>query len=85
VSDPCIIASHTDGMLLVVRMRKNSRAAVRRAGEMLDSYGVRLFGVVANDFDASAEEDGYNYKSYEAYYTSHAEPPREAVAAAPVS
>lgn len=85
VSDPCIVATHTDGMLLVVRMRKNSRAAVRRTGETLDSYGVRVFGVVANDFDASAEQDGYNYDSYEAYYNSHAEPMQATETAAMIS
>jgi Mrp family chromosome partitioning ATPase len=80
VSDPSIIAPHTDGMLLVVRMRKNKRPAVERTRETLDSYGVRLFGVIANDFSASANREGYSYDSYDVYYRQPREPEKEAVA-----
>jgi capsular exopolysaccharide synthesis family protein len=68
VTDPCIVAPHTDGMLLVVRMEKNKRPAVERTRDTLDSYGVRLFGVVANDFNVDANREGYNYDGYDVYY-----------------
>jgi capsular exopolysaccharide synthesis family protein len=68
VSDPCIVAPHTDGMLLVVRMEKNKRPAVQRTRETLDAYDVRLFGVVANDFDVSSNREGYSYDGYDVYY-----------------
>ena len=69
VSDPSIISPYTDGMLLVVRMNKNKRPAVVRTCEVLESHGVRLFGVVANDFEA-APGDGEPYHDYSSYYTS---------------
>ncbi|MBX3441792.1 MAG: polysaccharide biosynthesis tyrosine autokinase [Planctomyces sp.] len=69
VSDPCIIAPSTDGLVLVVRLRKNSRAAVERTRDTLDAYGVRRFGVIANGTGRS-EDDGIDYDSYESYYSS---------------
>ncbi len=68
VTDPCVIASQTDGMVLVVRMEKNKRASVVHTREQLDSYGVRLLGVIANDATDAAERDGYHYDSYDVYY-----------------
>lgn len=69
VSDPCIIAPHTDGMLLVVRMNKNKRPAVMRTRDILDSHGVNLYGVIANDSESDAEP-GANYHDYSSYYTA---------------
>ncbi|WP_437205257.1 polysaccharide biosynthesis tyrosine autokinase [Planctomicrobium sp. SH664] len=69
VSDPCIIAPHVDGMLLMVRMKKTKRAAVRRALETLSSHGIRVYGIVANGFDASTSSDSsYDYDTYGSYY-----------------
>lgn len=48
VSDPCIIAPHTDGLLLVLRIAKNARASVHQACEVLQTHDVRLLGSVAN-------------------------------------
>ncbi len=69
VSDPCIISPHVDGMLLVVRMQKNKRPAVVRTRDMLNSHGVELYGVIANDVvisDGAEEEFG----AYAAYYNA---------------
>ena len=68
VTDPCVVAPQTDGMVLVVRMEKNSRTSVTHAREQLDSYGVRLWGVVANDATEAAQRDGYNDHGYDVYY-----------------
>ncbi len=68
VTDPCVIAPKTDGMVLVVRMEKNNRATVTHTREQLDAYGVRLLGVVANDATEAAHRDGYSADSYNVYY-----------------
>ena len=65
VSDPCIVSPHVDGLLLVVRAHKNKRDVVRRAHEILDTHGIRLYGAIANDVEEAAEAEG-NYKEY--YY-----------------
>lgn len=75
VSDPCIVAPHVDGLLLVVRMEKNKRASIDRVRETLVSHGVKLYGVVANDVKAAtANDEGMGYDSYSSYYTSEASP-----------
>jgi capsular exopolysaccharide synthesis family protein len=67
VSDPCIIARHVDGLLLVIRMQKNKRAAIEHARDTLQAHGVRLYGVIANGLDARA---GYAAPGYDKYYTT---------------
>jgi capsular exopolysaccharide synthesis family protein len=75
VSDPCIIAPETDGMLLVVRMFKSRRPAMARLQETLAAHGVHLFGVMANDFkSALAYEAGFDYDAYGTYYTASQHP-----------
>jgi len=71
VSDPSIVAPHADGMLLVVRMNKNTRPTLLRTQETLNAHGVKLYGIVANDFTATnASEEGYNYEEYSGYYST---------------
>lgn len=67
VSDPAIISPHVDGMLMVVRMGKNKRVAAERARDLIDSHGIRLYGVIANDVDYTAD-DGLAYTQYDKYY-----------------
>ncbi len=74
VTDPCVIAPKTDAMVLVVRMAKNKRNAVIHTREQLDSYGVRLLGVVANDATEAAERDGYRYDHYDVYLQKNSAP-----------
>lgn len=66
VSDPCIISPHVDGMLLVVRIAKNKRAALTRTRELLETHGVPLYGTLANDLDL--EVNGYGSGNYSEYY-----------------
>ena len=70
VSDPAIISPHIDGLLLVVRMGKNKRAAAERAREMIDSHGIRLYGVIVNDVDYSAD-DTVAFSEYDKYYNAN--------------
>jgi Mrp family chromosome partitioning ATPase len=59
-------------MLLVVRMQKTRRAAAERLQETLSAHGVKIYGVIANAFDAALAADaGYDYDSYGSYYTSN--------------
>ena len=48
VSDPCVIASQVDGVLLVLRPTNDSRWRAERAKELLDAIDVRPIGVVVN-------------------------------------
>lgn len=48
VSDPCILARHADGLLIVARINKNTRAAAIRVREIVEDQGIRVLGVVAN-------------------------------------
>jgi succinoglycan biosynthesis transport protein ExoP len=82
VSDPAIISPHIDGLLLVVRMGKNKRAAAQRARETIDSHGIRLYGVIANDVDYSTDE-GVAYNEYDKYYAPDQTAPPTPVAPAP--
>jgi capsular exopolysaccharide synthesis family protein len=66
VSDPCIVSPHVDGMVLVVRMGKNKRAAITHTRELLETHGVPLYGTLANDL--SQEGGGYGTSSYSEYY-----------------
>lgn len=67
VSDPAIIAPLVDGLLLVVRMGKNKRATAQRSRELVDSHGIPLYGVVANDIDYT-EDGGQEFSMYDRYY-----------------
>jgi succinoglycan biosynthesis transport protein ExoP len=68
VSDPCIVAPNTDGLVLVLRMGKNKRNAARRATELIDTNNIRVIGVVCNGTSAVAE--GYSYKeTYGDYFS----------------
>lgn len=66
VSDPAVVAPQTDGMLLVVRLQKNKRGALKRTLSALDSHGAAVLGVIANDVDPSTED--YRSSDYDAYY-----------------
>lgn len=60
VSDPCIVAQHTDGLILVLRMNKNKRNTAKRSTEILQTNNVRVVGLVCNGTDA--ESEGYDYR-----------------------
>jgi capsular exopolysaccharide synthesis family protein len=67
VSDPCIVAQRTHALILVLRMSRNRRTAVKRAAELLQTNNVPVIGIVCNGTDAST--GGYDYRSV---YTSDA-------------
>jgi Mrp family chromosome partitioning ATPase len=58
VTDPSVVAPRADGVVLVLRITKQSRAAAMRATEMLATMGANVLGVVVNGF---GQKRGYGY------------------------
>jgi len=64
VTDPVILSTLVDGVVLVVHGGKSTRDVVRRTRQELAMAGAKIFGVVLNNVDISAE--GYDsYSDYE--------------------
>ena len=81
VSDPAIVAPRVDGLLLVIRVGKSTKAESVRARNILAELDVNILGVLVNTVDAGSGKEGeygygygYNYsydydaKSYGAEY-----------------
>jgi polysaccharide biosynthesis transport protein len=65
VTDPAIVASQSDGMVLVIRQGYCTRRMLARATEILRDLDVKVYGFVFNGVDASLPE----YYGYLGYYT----------------
>jgi capsular exopolysaccharide synthesis family protein len=68
VSDPCVIGSQVDGVLLTLRPTRDSRWRAQRAKEILESVGVTPLGVVVNDVGAKITQ---SYRSYPVKFESY--------------
>jgi capsular exopolysaccharide synthesis family protein len=66
VTDPLIVASLADGLVLVIRQGYCTRAMIARAGEIFRDVGVKVYGFVLNGVDASLPEY-YGYLGYYSY------------------
>lgn len=66
VTDPMIVASLADGLVLVIRQGFCTRAMIARVGEVFRDVGVKLYGFVLNGVDASLPEY-YGYLGYYSY------------------
>jgi capsular exopolysaccharide synthesis family protein len=66
VTDPLIVASLADGLVLVVRQGSCTRAMLARAGEIFRDVGVKVYGFVLNGVDPSLPEY-YGYLGYYSY------------------
>ena len=66
VSDPCVIARNTDGVVLVSRMNKNPRSALIRVRQLLNDQEIPLIGAVVNGVpQKGGHEFGYTfYREY---------------------
>ena len=69
VSDPCILARHADGMLVVARVGKNTRTSAARVREMVQNQGIAVLGTVANGV-IPGQDRGYSYSHYGEYVSS---------------
>ncbi|MFZ5519245.1 MAG: GumC family protein [Candidatus Zhuqueibacterota bacterium] len=67
VNDSMILSKNIDGVCFVVRSEKAKRDAVQRAKSILQTQGIKIFGVILNDVNLKSQY-GY-YKDY--YYYSH--------------
>ena len=75
-TDGVLIASMVDGVILVVHASKSSRQVVRRARQLLQDVGARIFGVVLNKVNLQSQDNYYYYQSYyhrDSYNTDQAE------------
>jgi capsular exopolysaccharide synthesis family protein len=62
VSDPCVVARQTDGILLLVRLNKNSRSALIRVRQLLADQEIPVIGAVINGVPhQGGHEYGYTY------------------------
>lgn len=66
VTDPLIVASLADGLVLVIRQGYCTRGMLVRAGEIFRDVGVKVYGFVLNGVDASLPEY-YGYLGYYSY------------------
>ena len=66
VTDPLIVASLADGLVLVIRQGYCTRAMLSRVGEVFRDVGVKVYGFVLNGVDASLPEY-YGYLGYYSY------------------
>lgn len=66
VTDPVILSTMVDGVILVVQSGRSTRDVVRRARQELLNVGAKVFGVVLNNFDMKKE----GYSSDYSYYRS---------------
>jgi len=73
-TDGVLIASMVDGVILVVHAGKSSRQVVRRARQLLQDVGAKIFGVVLNNVNLRSQ-DSYYYQSY--YHRNHYRPSDE--------
>ena len=65
VTDAAVLASLTDGTVLVVAAGRTRRAAAQRAQEALARVGGHLVGVVLNRFGGEANKSDYSAYPYE--------------------
>jgi capsular exopolysaccharide synthesis family protein len=65
VTDPVILSTLVDGVMIVVRSGKTKRGAALRSHLELSNVGGKIFGVVLNNFDARKQgyESYYNYSN----------------------
>jgi polysaccharide biosynthesis transport protein len=70
VTDPVILSTMADGVMVVVSWGKSSRDLVRRVRQELMSVGAKIFGVVLNG--VNLRRDGYNEEYYR-YYSGYGE------------
>ena len=67
VTDPAIIGSITDGVVLVLRAGHTTREAAQFARRQLGDAGARILGLVMNQTDRKGRGYGYRYGYYASY------------------
>jgi capsular exopolysaccharide synthesis family protein len=68
VSDASVLVSVADGAVLLIQHRRNPRAMVQRARQIVEERKTQLVGVVLNQVPSDAGEDyGYYTRNYDYY------------------
>ena len=67
VTDPVVLSTRVDGVILVVQAGRSTRDILRRARNELLQVGAKVFGVVLNNLDMRREGYGPNDSSYYNY------------------
>jgi Mrp family chromosome partitioning ATPase len=71
VTDPMILSTMVDGVIIVVKSGQSKSELVRRAAQDLVSVGAKVLGVVLNDFNL--KQEGYDYYYYYRYYSDYSD------------
>lgn len=61
VTDACVLASITDGVIQVVASARSSRKILERGKDQLEAVGARIVGVILNDVKMKRSGYGYGY------------------------
>ncbi len=67
VTDPSILASMVDAVVMTLKIRRKSKPNLKEAATILRTVGARLIGVVVNNSDESSSSDGYKGYGYYRY------------------
>lgn len=70
VTDPSTLASRVDGVLLVVRLKKNAKPVAARASRMLETLEANVIGVVVNGVGSRAARAYGKYADADGYSNS---------------
>lgn len=83
VSDPSVIASTVDGVLLVVRIDKNRRGVIRKVQQIIQTNHIKITGLLANNVitDSLVGYDYIDSEGYQEYFQSQAQQPAKSEAA----
>jgi capsular exopolysaccharide synthesis family protein len=64
VTDPAILGTLVDGVVLVAKCEKTSKDSIRQAMRALRDANARVFGVILNDVDITAKRYSGAYYAY---------------------
>ena len=77
VTDPLVLGSQVDGVLMVIQAGRCAKPLVLRSKEQLESVKARIVGAVLNDVSSEVGRyyyrDYYYYRYYSGYYGEEAE------------
>ena len=71
VTDPCVVASRVDGVLLTLRLSRHCGPQAERAKQILTTLGVKMVGVVVNGVSRNQGHGRYGVGQYEYTYTAN--------------
>jgi capsular exopolysaccharide synthesis family protein len=71
VTDAVLLSPEADGVIIVVRAQQTTKAALRRACDVLLQVNAHITGVVLNDYDMGSPDSYYHAygNRYSGYYT----------------